>query len=149
MAAPKLTSAELKALRVIWDKGAASIREILESYPARRRPAYTTIQTLVYRLEEKGAVKRTRKIGGAHIFEAVFSRQMAQRKLLDELLDLFGGHIQPLMSHLVETGKLTVEDVDAAKRLLTAEEPSSEPHAAEQSASKKIEPKKSVPQNRT
>jgi BlaI family transcriptional regulator, penicillinase repressor len=118
MAIPKLSRAELKVIEALWTKGASSIREIQETLPAKNRPAYTTVQTLVYRLEAKGAVRRTKKIGGAHIFEATISRHAAQRRLVDELLALFGGRAQPLMSHLVETGKVTLDDIEEAKRVL-------------------------------
>ena len=116
----KLTGAELKLMQIFWEKGPLSIRELLEACPVKRRPAYTTAQTLVYRLEEKRAVRRTRKIGGAHIFEAVVSRSDTQARMFDEFLDLFGGRAQPLVSHLIETGKLTLDDVEAARQQLTA-----------------------------
>jgi BlaI family penicillinase repressor len=111
----KLTTAELNIMQILWDDGAASIRELLEKYPAERQPAYTTAQTLVYRLEQKGAIRRKRKIGGAHIFEAVISRHAAQRRMLDDLLEFFGGRTQPLMSHLIESGRLSLDDIEAAK----------------------------------
>jgi predicted transcriptional regulator len=112
----KFTSTELKVMTCLWDHGRASIRAILDSYPSTRRPAYTTVQTLVYRLEEKGAVRRIDRSGGAHIFEAVVSRQSVGSKLIDELYELFGGQAQPLMSHLIDSGKLTHEDFEAAKQ---------------------------------
>jgi BlaI family transcriptional regulator, penicillinase repressor len=118
MATPKLSRAELRVIEALWSKGASSIREIQETLPAKGRPAYTTVQTLVYRLEAKGAVRRTKKIGSAHIFEATVSRNAAQRRLVDELLGLFGGRAQPLMSHLIETGKLTLDDIEEAKKVL-------------------------------
>jgi predicted transcriptional regulator len=99
----------------LWTKGASSVREIQEAFPAKRRPAYTTVQTMVYRLEAKNAVRRTKKIGNAHIFEAVVSRTAAQRRLIDEVLGLFGGRAQPLMSHLIESGQLTLEDIEEAR----------------------------------
>ena len=103
----------------LWSKGGSSIREIQEAFPEAKRPAYTTVQTTVYRLEEKQALRRVRKIGNAHIFEAVVPRIAAQRRLIDEFLNLFGGHTQPIMSHLIESGKLTLSDVqDAEKTLL-------------------------------
>ena len=113
-----LTEAELKIMRTLWDSGPASIRELLEAYPAKKQPAYTTVQTLVYRLEDKGAVRRTRKIGGAHIFEAVVSRNDAQRYMFDEFLKLFGGRAQPLVSHLIDSGRLTDQDIEAARAQL-------------------------------
>jgi predicted transcriptional regulator len=115
---PKLSKLELKIMEALWTKGPSAVREIQESFPARSRPAYTTVQTMVYRLEGKNAVKRTRKIGNAHIFEAVVSRAAAQRKVIDELLGLFGGRAQPLMSHLIESGRLTLDDVEEARKAL-------------------------------
>ena len=114
----KFTPLELQIMQALWDRGPISIREIQESFPERDRPAYTTIQTTVYRLETKKAVRRTRKISNAHIFEAVVSRQATQRRFLDELLGLFGGRTQPVMAHLIEAGKLTLEDVQEAERTL-------------------------------
>lgn len=107
----KLTKFELEVMSALWELGAASVREIQEKLPEKKRPAYTTVQTIVYRLEEKGAVRRTKKIGNAHIFEATVTRKSAHRRLINELLALFGGSARPLMAHLVETGKLSLEDV--------------------------------------
>ncbi len=118
MAFPKLSKLELRIMDALWKEGMLSIREIQESFPARNRPAYTTVQTTVYRLEEKGAVRRAKKISNAHIFEAVVSRKAASGRLIDELLSLFGGRTQPVMAHLVETGKLTMDDVRDAERLI-------------------------------
>ena len=118
MAQPKLTKLELAIMEALWDRGALSIREIQEAFPESRRPAYTTIQTTVYRLEDKKALRRVKKISNAHIFEAVISRQAAQRRLIDELLALFGGRTQPVMAHLIESGKLTLEDVREAEKAL-------------------------------
>jgi BlaI family transcriptional regulator, penicillinase repressor len=118
MAQPKLSKLELQIMQVLWDRGALSIREIQEGFPEADRPAYTTIQTTVYRLEIKNAVRRVKKISNAHIFEATVSRQSAQRRLIDDLLGLFGGRSQPVMAHLIEAGKLTMDDVKEAERLL-------------------------------
>lgn len=118
MAAPKFTKLELQIMQALWNKGAIAIREIQESFPEQDRPSYTTIQTTVYRLEGKGAVRRVRKISNAHIFEAVVSRKAAQRRLIDDLLGLFGGRTQPVMAHLIESGKLTLEDVKEAEKTL-------------------------------
>jgi BlaI family transcriptional regulator, penicillinase repressor len=115
---PKLTKLELQIMDTLWTHGAASIREIQEAFPARNRPAYTTVQTTVYRLETKKAVRRAKKISNAHIFEAVVSRGAAQRRLIDDLLGLFGGRTQPVMAHLIESGKLTLDDVKEAERRL-------------------------------
>ena len=118
MKLPRLTKLELQIMEALWTLGASSIREIQESFPARDRPAYTTIQTTVYRLETKKALRRVKKISNAHIFEAAVSRHAAQGRLVDELLRLFGGRTQPIMSHLVESGKLTLDDVQAAEQAL-------------------------------
>lgn len=118
MLIPKLTKLELVIMRTLWDRGAVSIREIQEAFPEPGRPSYTTVQTTVYRLEAKKAVRRVKKISNAHIFEAVLSRNAAQRRLIDDLLGLFGGRTQPVMAHLVESGKLTLEDVKEAEKAL-------------------------------
>jgi BlaI family penicillinase repressor len=111
MAQPKLTKLELRVMEALWSGGARSIREIQETFPEKSRPAYTTIQTTVYRLEGKKAARRVRKVGNFHIFEAAVSRAAAQRKLIDDLLALFGGRTQPVMAHLIESGKLTLDDL--------------------------------------
>lgn len=110
MGIPRLTKLELRILEALWARGNASIREIQESFP-EPRPAYTTIQTTVYRLEEKRAVRRVRKVSNAHIFEPVVAREVARHRLLDEILSLFGGRAQPMMAQLVEAGKLTRDDL--------------------------------------
>ena len=118
MAKPRLTKLELQIMDAIWTRGYASIREIQEAFPAQNRPAYTTIQTTVYRLEGKKAVRRVKKVGNFHIFEAIISRGDAQRKLIDDLLALFGGRTQPVMARLIESGKLTLADVKDAEKTL-------------------------------
>jgi BlaI family penicillinase repressor len=118
MALPKLTKLEMRIMEALWSRGACSIREIQEAFPEVDRPAYTTIQTTVYRLEGKRAVRRAKKISNAHIFEAVVSRNAAQGRLIDELLGLFGGRTQPVMAHLIESGKLTLNDVREAEKTL-------------------------------
>lgn len=118
MPQPKLSKLEYQIMEALWTHGASSIREIQESFPEKRRPAYTTIQTTVYRLETKSAVKRTKKVGNFHIFEAAVSRDIAQRRLIDDLLALFGGRTQPVMAHLIETGKLTLDEVKEAEKTL-------------------------------
>lgn len=118
MAQTKLSKLEFQIMEALWTRGASSIREIQESFPEKRRPAYTTIQTTVYRLEGKGAVQRVKKVGNFHIFEASVSRDAAQRRLIDDLLALFGGRSQPVMAHLIESGKLTLEDVKEAEKTL-------------------------------
>ena len=105
-------------MEALWGHGKASIREIQETFPEKRRPAYTTVQTTVYRLEAKNAVRRIKKVGNFHIFEAAVSRNAAQRRLIDDLLALFGGRAQPVVAHLIETGRLTLEDVKEAERTL-------------------------------
>jgi BlaI family penicillinase repressor len=105
-------------MQTLWDRGAVSIREIQEAFPETDRPAYTTIQTTVYRLEGKKAVRRIKKVGNFHIFEAAISRDVAQRRLVDELLGLFGGHSRPVMAHLIESGNLTLDDVKEAEKEL-------------------------------
>ncbi len=114
----KLTKLELQIMEALWSQGRASIREIQETFAEKHRPAYTTIQTTVYRLEGKKAVRRVKKVGNFHIFEAALSRDAAQRKLIDDLLALFGGSTQPVMAHLIESGKLTLEDVKEAGKIL-------------------------------
>ena len=118
MALPKLTKLEMQIMEAFWNLGPSSIREIQEAFPQRDRPAYTTIQTTVYRLEGKKAVRRVKKIGNAHIFEAVLSRSAAQSRLIDDLLALFGGRTQPVMCHLIESGQLTLDDVHEAEKTL-------------------------------
>jgi len=118
MVLPRLSKLELQIMDALWNLGALPIREIQEAFPEKDRPAYTTIQTTVYRLESKGAVRRVKKIGNAHIFEAVVSRDAARGRLIDELLGLFGGKTQPVMAHLIETGKLTLDDVQEAEKAL-------------------------------
>ncbi len=118
MPLPKLTKLELQIMEALWASGQLSIREVQEAFPEPGRPSYTTIQTTVYRLEGKKAVRRVRKIGNAHIFEAVVSRNAAQRRLIDDLLSFFGGRTQPVMAHLIHSGKLTLEDVKEAERTL-------------------------------
>jgi BlaI family transcriptional regulator, penicillinase repressor len=114
----RFTPLELQIMQVLWERGRISIREIQEGFPERDRPAYTTIQTTVYRLEAKRAVRRVRKISNAHIFEAAVTGEATQRKFLDDLLRLFGGRSQPVIAHLIESGKLTLEDVREAERVI-------------------------------
>ena len=118
MPKPRLSRLELQIMDALWARGALSVREIQEAFAEKNRPAYTTVQTIVYRLETKKAIRRVKKIGNAHIFEAAISRASAQRRLIDELLAFFGGRSQPVMAHLIETGKLTLEDVQQAEQTL-------------------------------
>jgi len=118
MKPPKLSKLELQIMDALWTRGPSSIRDIQETFPEKTRPAYTTVQTMVYRLETKKALTRGRKIGNAHIFEAAISQGAAQTRLIDEVLGLFGGRMQPMMTHLIEAGKLTLEDVQEAEKTL-------------------------------
>jgi BlaI family transcriptional regulator, penicillinase repressor len=115
---PTLTRLELQIMEALWTHGASSVREIQERFPERNQPAYTTVQTVVYRLEAKKAVRRIKKIGNAHIFEATVSRKAAQRRLINDLLALFGGRTQPIMAHLIESGSLSLDDVKDAEGML-------------------------------
>src|ERR1700735_3564399 len=115
---PKLTKLELQVMEALWQKGACWVREIQETFPEAGRPAYTTVQTTVYRLEAKKALRCVKRISNANIFEAAISRGEAQGRLIDELLGLFGGRTKPVMAHLVESGKLTLDDVKEAEQAL-------------------------------
>lgn len=121
MPLPKLSKLEFQIMEVLWDKNECSIRDIQESFPAKKRPAYTTIQTTVYRMEAKNVVERVRKVGNFHVFAPAVSRQAAQRRLIDDILALFGGSGQPVMAHLIETGKLSLDDVKEAEKLLRSQ----------------------------
>jgi BlaI family transcriptional regulator, penicillinase repressor len=118
MALPKLTKLELQIMETLWNRGACSVREIQEAFPESARPAYTTVQTTVYRLEKKQAVRISKRISNANIFEAAISRSQAQSRLIDELLSLFGGGTKPVMAHLIETGRLTLEDIQEAEKTI-------------------------------
>jgi BlaI family penicillinase repressor len=118
MGTPKLTKLELQIMDALWNLGPCSVREIQETFPEAGRPAYTTVQTTVYRLEKKNAVRISKRISNANIFEAAISRGQAQSRLIDELLNLFGGGTKPVMAHLIQTGKLTLEDIHDAEKTL-------------------------------
>ena len=118
MTVRKLSTLELRIMEALWSSGPASVREVQESFPEAQRPAYTTIQTTMYRLETKHAIRRVKKISNAHIFEAVVSRAAAHRRIVDELLSVFGGRSQPVMAHLIESGKLTLDDLHEAEKTL-------------------------------
>jgi predicted transcriptional regulator len=118
MPKPKITRFELELLEPLWKMGQASVREIQESLPEAGRPAYTTVQTMIYRLEEKKAVRRVKKIGNAHVFEAVITRKSVYKRVISDLLEFFGGSAAPLMEHLVESGKLSLSDIRAAELAL-------------------------------
>ncbi|HEY4086379.1 MAG TPA: BlaI/MecI/CopY family transcriptional regulator [Bryobacteraceae bacterium] len=115
MAQLKLGKLELQIMEIFWKQGACSVREVQEAFPSRGRPAYTTVQTTVNRLERKKALRLTKRIGKANIFEAAISRYDAQHRLIDELLTFFGGRAKPVMAHLIDSGKLTLEDVEEAR----------------------------------
>lgn len=114
----KLSKLELAVMNIFWERGSLTVRDAQEAFSEKVRPAYTTVQTVVSRLEAKGALSRTRKVGNAHVFEPSVSRSAAQRRLVDDFLALFGGRMQPFMAHLVETGRLTLDDVHEAERKL-------------------------------
>jgi BlaI family penicillinase repressor len=118
MADPRLSKLEFQIMETLWSKGECSIREILESFPVKKRPAYTTVQTTVYRMELKEVVRRVKRVGNFHIFVATITRDAAQRRLIDDLLALFGGRSQPVMAHLIESGKLSLDDVKEAEKTL-------------------------------
>jgi BlaI family transcriptional regulator, penicillinase repressor len=118
----KLTKFEMEIMDALWALGSASIREVHEKLPEKKRPAYTTVQTMIRRLEEKGAVRQTKQVGNAHIFEPAFSRDAAHKRLIDELLSLFGGSARPLMAHLAESGNLSLEDVRDLEDMLSKKE---------------------------
>jgi predicted transcriptional regulator len=118
MTVRRLSPLELRIMEALWSLGPASVREVQETFPEADRPAYTTVQTTMYRLETKRAIRRVKKISNAHIFEAVVSRAAAHRRLVDELLRVFGGRPQPVMAHLIEAGKLTLDDLRDAERTL-------------------------------
>ena len=117
MRTPKLSKLEVQIMDVLWSKGQCCVRDILEAFPGRKKPAYTTIQTTVYRLEAKKAVRLAKKVGNVNVFEAVIARNEAQKRLVDEFLSLFGGRMQPLMTHLIESGRLTPEDLKEAQKV--------------------------------
>jgi predicted transcriptional regulator len=118
MSHPKLAKLELQIMEILWTHGACSVREIQDAFPDKARPAFTTVQTTVYRLEAKEAVRIAKRVGNANIFEAAISRQAAENRLIDDLVGLFGGRAKPVMARLVETGKLTLEDVKEAEEAL-------------------------------
>jgi BlaI family penicillinase repressor len=126
MAPPKLSKLELQIMEALWTRGPCSVREIQEAFPTKKKPAYTTVQTTVYRMEAKKALRRVKKIATAFIFEAAVSREQAERKLIVELLSLIGGRSRPIMAHLIETGNLTMDDVREAEKILLARDQAGE-----------------------
>ena len=133
----KLTRFELEIMHALWELGTASVREIQEQLPEKKRPAYTTVQTIVRRLEEKGAVRKLKKIGNAFVFEPVVTRKSAHFRLINELLDLFGGSARPLMAHLAEAGKLSLEDVREMENMLARQNEQKDESAADERGAKK------------
>ncbi|HKS40818.1 MAG TPA: BlaI/MecI/CopY family transcriptional regulator [Blastocatellia bacterium] len=133
----KLTKFELEIMHALWELGTASVREIQEQLPEKKRPAYTTVQTIVRRLEEKGAVRKLKKIGNAFVFEPVVTRKSAHFRLINELLDLFGGSARPLMAHLAEAGKLSLEDVREMENMLARQNEQKDESAADEQRAKK------------
>lgn len=119
---PRVTKFEFQLLQKLWELGPSSVREIQQGLPQEHRPAYTTVQTIVYRMEEKGTVRRVKKVGNAHVFEATLTRKAVYRHFINDLLELLGGSPTPLMSHLIETGKLTLADIRAIEKELAAKE---------------------------
>lgn len=120
MKPPVLGKLEMKIMQAVWEMGRCSVREIQERFPAKGRPAYTTVQTVVSRLEAKGVLRRVRKISNAHIFEAAVTREVTQKRVLDDVLGFFGGRSQPVMAHLIESGKLSLQDLRDAEQMLMA-----------------------------
>ena len=144
----RLTRLELEVMEAVWALGPASVREIQQQLPERKRAAYTTVQTIIYRLEEKGAVRRVKKIGNAHIFEAVVTRKAAHGRLIDELLHVFGGSPRMLMAQLVETGQLTLADIRELETTLASLAPNSENPTGE-SAQQRVEARKNTKRGRS
>ena len=120
MAGSRLTKFELQIMETLWAQGEASIREMQESFPEKKRPGYTTIQKMVYRMEDKKVLRRVRKVGNFHIFAPTVSRDAAQRRLVDDLLAMLGGQSRPVIAHLIGAGKLTLEDIEFAEKTLKA-----------------------------
>ena len=118
MAGTRLSKLEMRIMETLWEQKEASIRTMQEAFPVKKRPGYTTIQKTVYRLEEKKALRRVRKVGNFHIFAPLITRESAQRRLIDDLLALLGGSSRPVMAHLIDAGKLTLEDVAYAEETL-------------------------------
>jgi predicted transcriptional regulator len=118
MGGARLSKLEIQIMETLWTRGEASIREMQDGFPARKRPGYTTVQTTVYRMEAKKVVRRVRKVGNFHMFAAAVSRDAAQRRLVDDLLAMFGGQSRPVVAHLIEAGKLTLDDVEFAEKTL-------------------------------
>ena len=117
MAVPRLSRLELQIMELLWTLGPSCVRDIVDAFPAKKPPVYTTIQTTIYRLETKNAVRRAKKVGNVQVYEAAVARAAAHRRLVDDFLDLFGGRTQPVMTHLIESGRLSEEDVKEAQKV--------------------------------
>jgi|SRR5580658_3866054 BlaI family penicillinase repressor len=118
MTTHKLTKLEMQLMKTLWTRGEASIREMQEAFQGKKKPGYTTVQKTIYRMEEKKLVRRTRKIGNFHVFTATVSREAAERRLIADLLAMFGGKSRPVLAHLIGAGNLTLEDVEYAEQTL-------------------------------
>ena len=118
MAEARLSKLEIQIMETLWSKGEASIREMQDAFPEKKRPGYTTVQTMVYRMEAKKVVRRVRKVGNFHMFAAIVTRDAAQRRLVDDLLAMFGGQSRPVVAHLIDAGKLTLDDIEFAEKTL-------------------------------
>lgn len=118
MTTHKLTKLEMQLMETLWTRGEASIREMQEAFQGKKKPGYTTVQKTIYRMEEKKLVRRTRKIGNFHVFIATVSREAAERRLIADLLAMFGGKSRPVLAHLIGAGNLTLEDVEYAEKTL-------------------------------
>ena len=133
----RLTKIELAIMDAFWRLGEASVREIQDTFQGKKRPAYTTIQTVVYRLEEKGALRKVKKVGNAYVFEPAVTRDATQRRLIDDLLDLLDGSTRPLMAHLVDSGRLSLDDLKDIEGRLRDQEPGSAKAEAERAGGRK------------
>ena len=133
----RLTKIELAIMDAFWRLGEASVREIQDTFQGKKRPAYTTIQTVVYRLEEKGALRKVKKVGNAYVFEPAVTRDVTQRRLIDDLLDLLDGSTRPLMAHLVDSGRLSLDDLKEIEGRLREQEPGGAKAEAERAAGRK------------
>lgn len=118
MAGMRLTRFEMQIMDTVWTRGEASIREMQEAFPPKKRPGYTTVQKMVYRMEEKKVLRRVRRVGNFHVFAPMVAREAVERTLIDDLLAVFGGNSRPVIAHLIGARKLTLEDVEFAEATL-------------------------------
>lgn len=133
----RLTKIELEIMNAFWRLGEASVREIQDTFQSRKRPAYTTIQTVVYRLEEKGALRKVKKVGNAYVFEPAVTRDTTHRRLIDDLLDLLDGSTRPLMAHLIDSGRLSLDDLKEIEDRVRGQESQGPEGGAQKSAGRK------------